>query len=87
MSSNVAISKVAVPVPKVANAIPKVANAIPKVANAIPKVVFVIPYRNRPQHKFFFSNYLTSFLKGSDLNYEIYFSCSRWYCLYCRERL
>ena len=74
MSSNVAISKVAVPVPKVANAIPKVANAIPKVANAIPKVVFVIPYRNRPQHKFFFSNYLTSFLKGSDLNYEIYFS-------------
>lgn len=39
----------------------------------IPKVVFVVPYRNRPQHKFFFSNYLTSVLKGS-LNYEIYFS-------------
>ena len=45
-----------------------------KVANAVPKVVFVVPYRNRPQHKFFFSNYLTSVLKGSDLSYEIYFS-------------
>ena len=40
---------------------------------ALPKVVFVVPYRNRPQHKFFFSNYLTSVLKGS-LQYEIYFS-------------
>ena len=47
-----------------------------KVANTVPKVVFIVPYRNRPQHKFFFSNYLTSILKGSDieLNYEIYFS-------------
>ena len=43
------------------------------IATLIPKVVFVVPYRNRPQHKFFFSNYLTSVLKGS-LNYEIYFS-------------
>jgi len=44
--------------------------------NTVPKVVFVVPYRNRPQHKFFFSNYLTSVLKGSELelNYEIYFS-------------
>lgn len=44
--------------------------------NAIPKVVFVVPYRNRPQHKFFFSNYLTSILKGSEIesSYEIYFS-------------
>ena len=42
---------------------------------AIPKVVFVVPYRNRPQHKFFFSNYLTSILKGSEIesSYEIYF--------------
>lgn len=46
------------------------------VANALPQVVFVVPYRNRPQHKFFFSNYITSILKGSDLesSYEIYFS-------------
>ena len=44
-------------------------------ATAIPKVVFVVPYRNRPQHKFFFSNYLTSILKGSEIesSYEIYF--------------
>lgn len=42
----------------------------------IPLVVFVVPYRNRPQHKFFFSNYLTSILKNSNLDkkYEIYFS-------------
>jgi len=46
------------------------------VATNVPKVVFVVPYRNRPQHKFFFSNYITSVLKGSEieLNYEIYFS-------------
>jgi len=46
------------------------------IADPIPKVVFVVPYRNRPQHKFFFSNYLTSILKGSELenSYEIYFS-------------
>lgn len=44
--------------------------------DTVPKVVFVVPYRNRPQHKFFFSNYLSSILKGSELenNYEIYFS-------------
>jgi hypothetical protein len=40
----------------------------------IPQIVFVVPYRNRPQHKFFFSNYITSILKNSDINYEIYFS-------------
>ena len=45
-------------------------------ATVIPKIVFIVPYRNRPQHKFFFSNYLTSVLKGTDieLSYEIYFS-------------
>lgn len=45
-------------------------------ATVIPKIVFVVPYRNRPQHKFFFSNYLTSVLKGTglELSYEIYFS-------------
>ena len=44
--------------------------------NPVPLVVFIVPYRNRPQHKFFFSNYLTSILKNSELEtrYEIYFS-------------
>jgi len=41
--------------------------------NQIPSIVFIVPYRNRHQHKFFFSNYLTSILPET-LNYEIYFS-------------
>lgn len=42
----------------------------------IPKVVFIVPYRNRPQHKFFFSNYLKTIMDESILkdNYEVYFS-------------
>jgi hypothetical protein len=42
----------------------------------IPKVVFIIPYRNRPQHKFFFSNYLKTIMNESSLkdDYEVYFS-------------
>lgn len=45
-------------------------------ASTLPQVIFVVPYRNRPQHKFFFSNYVTSILKGSEIesSYEIYFS-------------
>ena len=39
----------------------------------IPKIVFIVPYRNRPQHKFFFSNYLTSIMDGNN-DYEVYFS-------------
>ena len=39
----------------------------------IPKIVFIVPYRNRPQHKFFFSNYLTSIM-DSNVDYEVYFS-------------
>ena len=39
----------------------------------VPKIVFIVPYRNRPQHKFFFSTYMTSILKDRD-DYEIYFS-------------
>ena len=40
---------------------------------SIPKIVFIVPYRNRPQHKFFFANYLTSII-SSTIEYEIYFS-------------
>ena len=39
----------------------------------IPKFVFIVPYRNRPQHKFFFSNYISSILIDNS-DYEIYFS-------------
>jgi len=61
---------------KVTSVIPKVTSVIPKVTSVIPKVIFIVPYRNRPQHKFFFSTYLTSVLKGTDIesSYEIYFS-------------
>ena len=37
----------------------------------MPDIVFIVPYRNRPEHKFFFSKYMTSLL--SDKSYEIYF--------------
>lgn len=38
-----------------------------------PKIVFIVPYRNRPQHKYFFSNYLRTIM--SEYNeYEVYFS-------------
>jgi len=39
----------------------------------IPKRVFIVPYRNRIQHKFFFSKYM-SFLLEDKNDYEIYFS-------------
>jgi hypothetical protein len=39
----------------------------------IPKRVFIVPYRNRIQHKFFFSKYMT-FLLEDNKDYEIYFS-------------
>jgi hypothetical protein len=44
--------------------------------NKFPKIVFIIPYRNRIQHKYFFSTYLTSILSLSEYkdSYEIYFS-------------
>lgn len=32
--------------------------------------IFIVPYRNRPEHKYFFSKYMTSMLT---CNYEIYF--------------
>lgn len=43
------------------------------IGTKIPTKVFVIPYRNRHQHKFFFSTYLSNILKN-DEDYEIYFS-------------
>ena len=45
-------------------------------SKTIPKVVFIVPYRNRPQHKFFFSNYLKTIMDESNLkdNYDVYFS-------------
>ena len=39
----------------------------------IPKRVFIVPYRNRPQHKFFFSKYMSFILEDKD-DYEIMFS-------------
>jgi hypothetical protein len=39
----------------------------------VPKKVFIVPYRNRAQHKFFFSKYMSFLLEDSD-DYEIYFS-------------
>ena len=39
----------------------------------IPKKVFIVPYRNRPQHKYFFSKYMSFILENKD-DYEILFS-------------
>ena len=39
----------------------------------IPKRIFVVPYRNRVQHKFFFSKYMSYILEDKD-DYEIYFT-------------
>ena len=41
--------------------------------NKFPKRVFIVPYRNRVQHKFFFSKYMSFILEDCD-DYEIYFS-------------
>jgi len=41
----------------------------------IPKRIFIVPYRNRIQHKFFFSKYMTFILEDKDkYDYEIFFS-------------
>ena len=39
----------------------------------VPNRVFIVPYRNRVQHKFFFSKYMSFILEDQD-DYEIYFS-------------
>ena len=41
--------------------------------NQVPKIIFIVPYRNRPQHKFFFSNYLKTIMEDRN-DYELYFS-------------
>ena len=38
----------------------------------IPKRIFIVPYRNRVQHKFFFSKYMSFILEDKD-DYEIFF--------------
>ena len=43
------------------------------VEDKIPKRIFIVPYRNRVQHKFFFSKYMSYILEDKD-DYEIYFS-------------
>ena len=48
-------------------------NKIPTDKKKIPKRVFIVPYRNRVQHKFFFSKYMSFILEDCD-DYEIYFS-------------
>ncbi len=39
----------------------------------IPKRIFIVPYRNRVQHKFFFSKYMSFILEDKN-DYEIFFS-------------
>jgi Txe/YoeB family toxin of Txe-Axe toxin-antitoxin module len=39
----------------------------------IPKRIFIVPYRNRAQHKFFFCKYMSFILEDKD-DYEIFFS-------------
>ena len=40
----------------------------------VPKFVFIVPYRNREHHRFFFTKYLLNILKIPANEYEIYFS-------------
>ena len=46
---------------------------IEEIVKPIPKRVFIVPYRNRIQHKFFFCKYMTYLLEDNK-DYEIYFS-------------
>ena len=40
---------------------------------SVPKRIFIVPYRNRVQHKFFFSKYMSFILEDKE-DYEIFFS-------------
>lgn len=42
--------------------------------NTVPAVIFIVPYRNRPHHKFYFTTYMAAILKMPISSYEIYFS-------------
>lgn len=46
---------------------------VPNKEIKVPKRIFIVPYRNRVQHKFFFSKYM-SFILEDDNDYEIFFS-------------
>jgi hypothetical protein len=46
----------------------------PPETQTIPEVIFIVPYRNRPQQKYFFSNYIEIVMRESGLSYEVYFS-------------
>ena len=47
----------------------------PSIHPVPPKKIFIVPYRNRVQHKFFFSKYMTFLLEDENPgDYEIYFS-------------
>ncbi len=48
-------------------------NEVKNEEKKVPKRVFIVPYRNRVQHKFFFSKYMSFILENCD-DYEIYFS-------------
>ena len=39
----------------------------------VPKKIFVVPYRNRPQHKYFFCKYMSFILEDQD-DYEVLFA-------------
>jgi len=43
-------------------------------ANNTPKIIFIIPYRNRLEHKTFFTNYMTSILPNESNEISMYFS-------------
>ena len=47
--------------------------SIHAMSHSYPDIVFVVPYRGRPFHKFFFTTYLRGILP-CDMNYEIYFA-------------
>ena len=44
-----------------------------QVNSKVPSRIFIVPYKNRPQHKFFFSQHI-NYLLEDFTNYEIYFS-------------